>query len=58
MWLKICRLRVKEAIDSTDTKRIPLSFDYCISAQLRSDQVEKIENTGSEELSVDDDAVI
>jgi hypothetical protein len=41
------RVRVQEAVRGTESKKIPLSFDYCIAAQLKntiaSDEVESAE---------------
>jgi hypothetical protein len=31
------RIRIQEAVRGTETKKIPLSFDYCIAAQLKND---------------------
>lgn len=36
-YLDGLRLRIQEAVRGTETKKIPLSFDYCIAAQLKND---------------------
>mmetsp|Transcript_28683 Transcript_28683/g.48398 ORF Transcript_28683/g.48398 Transcript_28683/m.48398 type:complete len:300 (+) Transcript_28683:16-915(+) len=36
-YLDGLRSRIQEAVRGTETKKIPLSFDYCIAAQLKND---------------------
>jgi hypothetical protein len=44
------RVRVQEAVRGTETKKIPLSFDYCIAAQLKNASVDT-EITGNDTSS-------
>lgn len=45
------RVRIAEAVRGTDTKKIPLSFDYCIAAQLKGaeDAPVAVESTSAAE---------
>jgi hypothetical protein len=51
------RVRVQAAVRATETKKIPLSFDYCIAAQLKTSTSAKVDSKLEAEITVAADVI-